>query len=133
MEFMKVTVLIVDDAVELREVIAEQLSTRTSEVLQAGDGIEALEILSQQSVQLIVSDLQMPRLSGAGLIRALRSRNSKIPIFLMTGASEAPDQDLERLGATAFFRKPHHLLELCTAVKKAIASLQEPKEMAEAK
>ena len=84
------TVLIVDD-IELVRYLAERvLRRRGVQALLAADGVEALALVEQHvgAIDLVVTDVQMPRMSGIELARTLRVRHPQLPILFMTGFAE---------------------------------------------
>jgi CheY-like chemotaxis protein len=79
-------------------------------VRQAVDGVQALEVMEQQSVDLVLSDVKMPRLDGASLVQRLRARGDAIPVVLMSAVYAEVD-----LPGVRFLRKPvncEHLLDI---------------------
>ena len=78
------TVLVVDDEPAIREVIATLLEDEGYLVRHAKDGQEALETINGNQIDLIVSDVVMPRLDGASLVRKLRGRGHVMPVVLMS-------------------------------------------------
>jgi DNA-binding NtrC family response regulator len=80
-------VLVVDDEAGIRQLAARILSEEGYVVHQAGDGEEALEFLAAggASVEVVVSDIVMPRLNGVQLLQALASAHPGLPVILMTG------------------------------------------------
>jgi DNA-binding response OmpR family regulator len=83
------TILVVDDHDDVRQGLAERLASEGYRVVTAQDGIDALDILDWEAVDLLVLDLEMPRLDGKGVMAALSAdpRLAKLPVILMTGAS----------------------------------------------
>jgi CheY-like chemotaxis protein len=79
------TVLVVEDEPLLRMVVVEVLSDAGHAVLEAGDGIEALEILGKSAIDLLITDIQMPRMNGYQLVEAAMERWPKMKILLVTG------------------------------------------------
>lgn len=110
-------ILIVDDHDLLRDCLASAFaSIPGAQVLQAGDGVEALELLAGSGVDLVVTDVQMPRMKGDELVRELRRRGTFVPVFLMSADSRLTPEHVTELGATAFFDKTHQLPSLLNAV-----------------
>jgi DNA-binding response OmpR family regulator len=98
---MSKQILVVDDEQELRRVIQLILNTDGYETLTARGGAECLQILAQQSVDLIILDLMMPEVDGWEVLRQLRSQGKAdvIPVILLT----AKDQPIDKmLGLTVF-------------------------------
>jgi CheY-like chemotaxis protein len=86
------TVLLVDDDPVIRELLSEQLEEAGFKAEQAEDGIDGLVKLRDKLPQVIISDLQMPRMSGIEFIRVVRRRFPSIPVIVLTGSipSELP-------------------------------------------
>jgi len=109
---MSYNILIVDDSRTMRQVIKKALSLsgfRVGECLEAGNGREALEVLSRAWVDLILSDIHMPEMDGFGLLQALREDDNwqDLPVVMIT--TEANEQRLQQamaLGARGYIRKP---------------------------
>ena len=115
-------ILIVDDSQDLTQVIADFLSMHGYQVHTARDGLDALDCLDSQPVQVVVSDIHMPRMDGFTLMGEIRAKYPDVPIVLITGfsVSEARKLAFER-GANAFIAKPFKLKEL----KNVIESVSE--------
>jgi two-component system NtrC family response regulator len=114
-------VLIVDDSSDLARVIADFLSMFEYQVTLAGDGLEALTILETQAVDVVVSDIHMPRFDGFQLLGEVREHHPATPVILITGFSvgEAQKMAFER-GASAFVGKPFHLKELKDVIDEVL-------------
>ena len=84
-EEYKANLLIVDDEVEIREMLARHFAFENFKILQAGDGIEALEILNSQKVDLIISDIVMPRMTGVQLLEIVHREFPMIRVNMITG------------------------------------------------
>lgn len=105
------TVLIVEDSLLSRSFINLALGDRPEiKVLEAGDGAEALHVLEVEQVDLILSDLNMPKLDGLELARRVRASGPPlcdVPVILITTESEADQLEAARdAGADAYLRKP---------------------------
>lgn len=103
------TVLLVDDSPTVRRMLDWSLRPAGLAILQAGDGLEALEILRDRAADLIIVDLNMPRMDGIEFTRALRGdpRLHAIPVILLTTESRAEDQALAReAGVDLYLTKP---------------------------
>ncbi|HEX2281282.1 MAG TPA: response regulator [Thermomicrobiales bacterium] len=107
------TVLVAEDEPVIRELMAILLEEEGYTVRQAVDGLEALETVEQYPVDLILSDVKMPRLDGASLAHHLRARGDSLPIVLMSAVYAEVD-----LPGVQFLRKPlncEHLLDIIAA------------------
>lgn len=115
-------ILIVDDSDELTNVIADFLSMYGFSVHTAKDGIDALERLERQTVDIVVSDIHMPRMDGYTLMTEIKARYPRTPIILITGfgVSEAKKLAFEK-GADAFVAKPFHLKDLKGVIDSVIS------------
>ena len=79
-------VLLVDDDPSIREILSEQLEEAGFEARQAEDGIDALVKLRDEIPKVIISDLQMPRMSGFEFIGVVRQRFPSIPVIVLSGS-----------------------------------------------
>ena len=113
-------ILIVDDDREIVDSIGIFLSGEGYKVLKAYDGIEALDILAEGDIQLMILDIMMPRLDGIKTLLKLReSRN--IPVILLSAKSEDADKILGlTAGADDYVTKPFNPSELVARVKSQL-------------
>jgi two-component system, cell cycle sensor histidine kinase and response regulator CckA len=119
------TILLVEDEEGLRALNARGLASRGYTVLEAGNGIEAIEQLEKSDgrVDLVVSDVVMPEMDGPTLARELRSRNPNLKIIFVSGyAEDAFQKHLPEHGHYAFLPKPFTLKQLVAAVKETLAA-----------
>jgi two-component system, cell cycle sensor histidine kinase and response regulator CckA len=119
------TILLVEDEEGLRALNARGLTSRGYTVLEAGNGVEAIELLekSGKPVDLVVSDVVMPEMDGPTLARELRSRNPGLKIIFVSGyAEDAFQKNLPEHGQYAFLPKPFTLKQLVAAVKQTLAA-----------
>ena len=117
------TVLVVDDSVTIRQMVSYTLKEAGFGVLEASDGQDALERLDHARVDLIVTDLNMPRVDGIALIRRLRSRPASkyTPVLMLTTESqESKRQEGRTAGATAWIVKPFHPDKLLAVIGKVL-------------
>jgi two-component system response regulator MprA len=111
------TVLVVDDEPAIREAVAMLLEEEGYAVRRAADGVQALTAIERDAIDVVVSDVKMPRLDGAGLVRELRGRGHLVPVVLMSAIYADVD-----LPGVRFVPKPFDLDLLLTAVEKALAA-----------
>jgi two-component system chemotaxis response regulator CheY len=117
------TVLSVDDSASLRQMVAFVLRGGGYEVIEATDGEDGLAKLRGQEVDLILSDINMPKMSGLELTRQVRAmpRYQFIPIVLLTTESHPEKkQEGKAAGATAWIVKPFNPDQLLAVVKKVM-------------
>ncbi|WP_415279179.1 response regulator transcription factor [Clostridium perfringens] len=126
MEKEKFNVLVVDDEKEIRDAIDIYLRGEGINVIKAGDGFEALEILDKEDIHLVVLDIMMPKLDGMRTCLKIReSRN--IPIILLSAKSEDSDKILGlNIGADDYVTKPFNNLELVARVKSQLRRYDYP-------
>lgn len=126
MEKEKFNVLVVDDEKEIRDAIDIYLRGEGINVIKAGDGLEALEILDKEDIHLVVLDIMMPKLDGMRTCLKIReSRN--IPIILLSAKSEDSDKILGlNIGADDYVTKPFNHLELVARVKSQLRRYDYP-------
>lgn len=114
------TILVCDDDREIVEAIDIYLSQEGYRVLKAYDGIEALEVLKNNEVHLLVIDVMMPRLDGLRATLKIRQESS-IPIIILSAKSEDADKILGlNVGADDYVSKPFNPLELTARVKSQL-------------
>lgn len=128
---MAFNILIADDSETMRAVIKRTVSISgvpVGEFYEAGNGAEALAIISDRWVDVILSDINMPVMGGVELLRKIAEDEElkKIPlIFITTEASEARMEEARRLGVAGYVKKPFHpetiKAMLCEVLEKAYA------------
>lgn len=119
-------ILLVDDNAELRRTVGRMLSSSGHDVLEAGDGAEALRVLEGTHPALVVTDLVMPGKEGIETIIDIRRRGIATKILAMTGSDPA-DQPIyldaaSKLGADAVLRKPFRAAELKVIVDQLLGT-----------
>lgn len=115
-------VLVVDDEEVIRDVCAQILAAEGYSVTTATSGKEALRAVSENSLDVIVTDIMMPDMSGLELLEVIKSTNLDVCTVVITGLGTfdmATQSD--RLGAREFVVKPFTPDELSEAVRKALA------------
>ncbi|MCG1022817.1 response regulator transcription factor [Sutcliffiella horikoshii] len=114
------TVLVVDDEKEIRDAIEIYLKNEGVRVLKAQDGVEALEMLHENEVHLILLDVMMPRLDGISATHRIREEKN-IPIIILSAKSEDTDKILGlQVGADDYVTKPFNPMELVARVKSQL-------------
>ena len=114
------TVLVCDDDRGIVDAIEIYLSQEGYEVLKAYDGIQAVEMLEKNEVQLLIIDIMMPRLDGIRATLKIRE-DSSIPIIILSAKSEDADKVLGlNIGADDYVTKPFNPLELVARVKSQL-------------
>jgi len=120
------TVLVADDDDDMRDLIAATLRSDGYEVLEATDGVDLLDRLERalddphERPDVVVTDIMMPRLSGLGVLDALRRAQLHVPVILMTVlADQSVHIVARRLGAVGVLRKPFDADDLRAAIMSA--------------
>jgi DNA-binding response OmpR family regulator len=116
----KETILIVDDEKEIRDLIQIYLKNEGYNTLKAENGLEALEILKNNQVHLIILDIMMPKMDGIQACMKVREENN-VPIIMLSAKSEDMDKILGlTTGADDYLTKPFNPLELVARVKSQL-------------
>jgi DNA-binding response OmpR family regulator len=126
---LKQAILLVDDNIEIREFSAARLR-KNFKVLQAGNGMEAMDVIMQHSIQLIVSDVMMPVMDGYTLCQTIKNNleYAHIPIIMLTAKSTLQSKiaGLES-GADAYIEKPFSPEHLLTQINNLLSSREKIK------
>lgn len=126
MQLNQAAVLIVDDEPILREIIGEWFTRIAGKVLTAGNGAEALEVLAENPVELLLSDVRMPLMDGIALLKKVKAWGKSLPkIVLISGFSDIEPREAYDLGAEAVLQKPMERQELLDAMKRSLISRDE--------
>lgn len=113
----RVSILVVDDDAEVREIVAEFLSDAGYRVLQAEGGMDALRVLAEAAVvDLVITDVRMPDISGIDLAERITRDHQGLKVILISGYFVARQTSLRLL------RKPFRMKELEEAVQAELAS-----------
>ena len=117
---MKYVILVADDEAEIRDLLRLYLENSGYDVLEAADGLEALEILEKKHVDLAVLDVMMPRLNGLHVLKKLRE-TSNIPVLVFSAKDTDADKILGLdLGADDYLTKPFNPLEAVARINSNI-------------
>jgi two-component system chemotaxis response regulator CheY len=114
-------ILTVDDSASMRALLNHALTANGFDVAQADDGQSALEWLQLNEVDVVITDINMPRLDGFGLIEALRggTRHRDRPILVLsTESSDEKKSRARQMGATGWIVKPFDAAKLVAAVRR---------------
>lgn len=110
-------VLIADDNEEIRETLEIYLRSEGIKVIKVADGLGVLEVIKNQSINLILLDIMMPKLDGIKTLLEIR-KNNNIPVIILSAKSEDRDKILGlNIGADDYITKPFNPLELIARVK----------------
>ena len=116
------TIMTVDDSPSMRMLLKAALTDLGYKVLEAEDGIHALERLDGIEPDLLITDINMPRMDGFGLISEVRGQGRRsLPILVLT--TESSDEKKQRArdaGATGWIVKPFHPEKLAAAIRRVL-------------
>lgn len=120
------TILLVEDNLATREALASTLSFMEYQVIEAQNGIEALDILQSEppdSVAVVLSDVVMPEMGGIELLRKMREQRIDIPVVLLTGHPLNEEfENLRSYGLAGWLSKPPNLEALCRLLAQSISA-----------
>ena len=117
-------ILTIDDSKTMRDMLMLTLSSNGFEVLQAVDGLDGLDVLGRETVDVVITDINMPKLDGYGVIQHMRERPEydDLPILVLTTESDQDKKERARkLGATGFIIKPFNPTGLVDVLRKIAA------------
>ena len=120
----KIKILVVDDEARMRKLVKDFLSIKGYQVLEAGDGEEAVDLFFQQKdIALILLDVMLPGKDGFEILRDLRQQGVRSKIIMLTARSMLEDKlaGLEH-GANDYITKPFHMDELMARVRIQLSS-----------
>jgi two-component system chemotaxis response regulator CheY len=118
------TVLTVDDSRTMRDMLQLALVEAGYRVIQAVDGVDGLETLALEGADVVITDINMPRLDGFGFIEGVRSdpKHRSTPILVLTTESDPAKKERARqAGATGWIVKPFNPEKLVDAVRRVAA------------
>jgi DNA-binding NtrC family response regulator len=114
-------ILVVDDDDRIRSLLLDTLSALGYHALGAKDGEEALSMLEKEKLDLVITDVRMPKINGLSLLKAIKSRNPLLPVLIITGYNftYTKDQAMEG-GADGFLAKPFRIGKMEELMRKAL-------------
>ena len=113
-------ILVVDDDREIVRSLSRLLELEGYRVFKAYEGMEALDVLSQNPIHLIILDVMMPKLNGLSALMKIREKNN-IPIIMLSAKTEESDKVLGlSMGADDYVTKPYNTAELMARVKSQL-------------
>ena len=117
----KMKILVVDDESRMRKLVKDFLGREGYQVLEAGDGMEAMEVFyDEKDIALIILDVMMPDMNGFQVLQKIREKNN-VPVLMLTAKSDEEDKVSGlRLGADDYLTKPFGINELMARVNSLI-------------
>jgi two-component system chemotaxis response regulator CheY len=125
---MPADVLIVDDSAAIRKILQRILKNAqlpVGSVFEAGDGVEALEVLRAHAISLVLTDINMPNMDGLRLLGEVRGNEAwkELPVVVITTeGSEHKVMEAVKLGASAYLRKPFTTEQIKEKLEKFVAA-----------
>jgi DNA-binding NtrC family response regulator len=121
---MKRTILICDDEKNIQSGLAMAMELEGYATQVASNGLEAWNLINKESIDLVITDLRMPKMGGNELLRRIVGAYPRMPVIILTGHGSIESAvDAMRGGAIDFFTKPVDLDRLSLVVKKALSSV----------
>ena len=118
----KIQILVAEDEAMLRVLAVEMLEDSGFQVFEAGDGIEAMVLLkANPAIQLLVSDIKMPRMDGYALVEAGLAVKPDLKVLLMTGYAQEPPPHVLQAREIQILHKPFNLEVLCSLAAQMVA------------
>jgi len=119
-----VKILLVEDEIELNEIVSACLRRESYEVYSCFDGEEALKIFEKNKVDIILSDIMMPKLDGYGLLERVRKTDARAPIIFLTAKDDKLSKQFSyKMGIDDYITKPFEIDELILKLKALIRRL----------
>lgn len=129
-EITKKNILLIEDETELLEMLSEFFQDRFDNVFKAEDGAKGLELAKANKVDIILSDIKMPNMTGVQMIQHLRAAGILCPVIFFTGTA---DRDLVlsvlRLGASDVIDKPAQIETVIATVEKVLEIKEREKKL----
>lgn len=118
-------VLVVDDDPNLTDLLVDTLSAIGYEPHSAGSAHEALDVLAKMPIDLVISDINMPEMSGIELLQEIKKKNRRLPVMLITGiGSDGIKAQAYSKGADGFLAKPFRIGTMESEIGKMLSSLR---------
>lgn len=114
-------IAIVDDEIKIRDMVRTYLENEGFKTVEAADGVEAVDLMDNDKVDLILLDVMMPRKDGLQALRDIRINHKHVPVIMLTAKSEEIDKLLGlEMGADDYITKPFSLRELSARIRAVL-------------
>ena len=124
----RTTILVVDDESVIRDLLFRTLGREGFRVVTACDGVEALNCLKGSKIDIVISDIMMPRMNGLELLVEVKCDYPQIPVLLITGyAGNFSGKQALEAGAEDFIVKPFKNSEIRYAIQRTLVRLEKSK------
>lgn len=124
MNLKNINLLLVDDEEDLLAIFSDLFEMEVAQVFSAQNGSEALNILKQNKIDIVISDNFMPEMTGPELLTAIKLDDQLSPLFYFsTGDVDFTEKSVLELGAEGLFEKPFELEEIVEILNQKISTL----------
>jgi len=128
MSFQDLSLLIVDDEIDILEIYEDLFGENVGTLIKASDGEDALEKFKNHNISVVVSDISMPKMNGIELLEKIRGLDKAVPFIIVTGYGDKQNAvKALRLGAFDFIDKPFDFEKIKKTVNAALESAQQIK------
>jgi CheY-like chemotaxis protein len=122
MQLKDASILVVDDEPLLLKLVGEWFESVARRVFLAGEGVEALQVLDRNTIDLIIADVRMPGMNGIRLLKEISAKQGYTShVIFITGFADIDTREAYDLGAEAFLEKPFGRDDLINAAKRSLA------------
>ena len=119
------TVLVAEDDKLIRTIFAEIVKGEGFDVVEADDGQSALDLVTSRKIDMIISDMKMPEMSGFDLLVAVKKTHPEIPVTVITGFnSEYREDEALAAGADAYLTKPFKVADVVGTLRRMYEKVQ---------
>jgi diguanylate cyclase (GGDEF)-like protein len=121
----KIKILVVDDEDNFRSTLKDFLAAHNHHILEAGNGIQGLEVIEKEEVDLVISDMRLPKMDGITFTHKVKERRQDIPVIVMTAyASIESAVEAMKAGASDFITKPFKFAHILFIIERVMETKQ---------
>ncbi len=121
----KMKILVVDDEDNFRSTLKDFLAAHNHHILEAGNGIQGLEVIEKEEVDLVISDMRLPKMDGITFTHKVKERRQDIPVIVMTAyASIESAVEAMKAGASDFITKPFKFAHILFIIERVMETKQ---------
>jgi diguanylate cyclase (GGDEF)-like protein len=121
----QIKILVVDDEDNFRSTLKDFLAAHNHLIFEAGNGVQALEVLETEDVDLVISDMRLPKMDGITFTHKVKERRRDIPVIVMTAyASIESAVEAMKAGASDFITKPFKFAHILFIIERAMETKQ---------
>ena len=121
----KIKILVVDDEDNFRSTLKDFLAAHNHHILEAGNGIQALDVIEKEDVDLVISDMRLPKMDGITFTHKAKERRQDLPVIVMTAyASIESAVEAMKAGASDFITKPFKFAHILFIIERVMETKQ---------